>query len=152
MGKVIAAFAGTGKTHIGDKYENAIDLDLGSFRWIYDGPESLPYEQRKAMRVFSQNPDWPQNYIDAITESIDKFDLVLVSYTPEIAHLVSHNFIPGPNAWGALEARYRARGNPERFVELFRNHFQVVITMSGIQIKDEEYLEDALKREGFLPT
>jgi len=149
MGKVIAAFAGTGKSYIGGKYPKAIDLDLGSFRWIYDGDESLPYEQRKAMRMFEQNPNFPQNYIDAIIKAKENFDLVFVSNAQEISHLIDYNFIPSSTAWDTLEQRYRARKNPERFIEIFKALFDMGFT-DGIVIDDNEFLEQALIKEGLL--
>ena len=148
MGKVIAAFAGTGKSFLGEKYPNTIDLDLGSFRWVYDDCETIPYEQRKAMRVFQQNPDWPENYINAILDAKQKYDLVLVSNTPEITHLIDHSFMP--TSWTELEQRYRARNNPERFIEIFKSRFEAEKDLPATKIPEGKYLEHALIDEGWI--
>jgi len=150
MGKVIASFAGTGKTYLASKYPNIADVDLGSYRWVYDGPSHLPYEQRKAMRQFAENPKWPNNYMSAILDAKSKYDLVLVSSTPEISAIIDHNFIPGDCSWDSLEKRYRERGNPERFIELFKTYFGYAIKAKGVKMMGDEFLETALKREGLI--
>jgi len=149
QGKVVAAFPGMGKTFVAAKYKNTADLDMGEYRWVYDGDPALPYEQRKAMRPFAQNPQWPQNYVDAVVLAKQTHDIVMVSFCPEIDYLIDCNFVPSKTAWSVLESRFRARNNPERFIEITKARFENNRGV-GIEIADDEFLENALKRHKIL--
>lgn len=160
--KIIAAFAGTGKTYLAKKYPNVCaDIDMGQYRWIYDGDPALPYEQRKAMRVFRENPEFPSNYISAIENAAKTHDIVLVSFCPELEqHFQAigtpfYYFMPKQSAWGVLEQRFQARNNAPRFFEVMRFKFDHDLAYPTdkhirMEIGDDEFLEVALAREGFL--
>ena len=68
-GIIIAAFATCGKTYLGKKYKNVIDLESSSYK--YDNTEiiNIPPEERKGT-IRRKNPNWPNNYYNAIEYNI----------------------------------------------------------------------------------
>ena len=66
MGKIVAAFAGVGKSYVGSKYPNVLDLESTYFKWLENGIANLTEEERKGRKDRVLNPLWPQNYIDEI--------------------------------------------------------------------------------------
>ena len=80
-GIVIAGFATCGKSILGKKYKNVLDLESSVYRYkSYNN--KLSVEQNKGTRR-EENGDWPQNYYDAICEAINDYDVVLVQLKPE---------------------------------------------------------------------
>lgn len=163
IGKVIGAFTGTGKSFLAERYNNVIDLDLGNYRFIYDGPDDVPFEARKAMKKYDIQPEWPQNYLDAVMKSIGRYGIVLVTYCPELEHFLYskgielYYFMPKASAWGVIEKRLRARGNNEKFIEITKARFNAEVGLEGkglrkMSLDDDEFLEEALVRNGFLHT
>jgi len=67
-GIIISAFAGLGKTTLGNKYSNVIDLESTNYHWIFDIKErtTLNSEELKGIKQRQLNPEWPSNYIRAI--------------------------------------------------------------------------------------
>jgi len=160
-GKVIASFAGTGKTFLANHYTNVVDLDLGSYKFFDDIGDSIPFEERKAIKKYDISPEWPQNYLDAIMENIPKYDIVLVSYCTEVEEFLHEQgidlyyFVPESSGWEVLEKRFRERGNPERFIGICKMLFDAQAGLQSDKIKktylgDNDYLECALLRNGFL--
>ena len=78
-GIIVAGFGAIGKTTLGNKYDNIIDLESGYYRWDNTGFESIPYEKRKGKKDRPMNKDWPSNYYKAILEVAQKYDVVLTS-------------------------------------------------------------------------
>ena len=74
---VISGFSGIGKTTLAKKYKNVIDLDAAEF--VYDDSNiiHIPFEQRKGEKR-NPNKNWPNNYIRAIKDAIQRYDLILV--------------------------------------------------------------------------
>ena len=66
MGTIIAGFATCGKSILGKKYSNVIDLESSPFKNIMR--TDLPVEEQKGT-IRELNPLWPQNYYDAILEA-----------------------------------------------------------------------------------
>lgn len=75
--KVIAAFPACGKTYCFEREDEftVLDSDSSKFSWSYD-PECLASKYR--------NPDFPNNYIEYIKESIGKVDFIFVSTHEEV--------------------------------------------------------------------
>lgn len=46
-GIIVAGFGAIGKTTLGNKYDNIIDMESGYYQWDNTGVENIPYEQRK---------------------------------------------------------------------------------------------------------
>lgn len=75
MGIIIAGFATVGKSVLGKKYKNVIDLESSPFKNIMR--TDLSIEGQKGTKR-EENPLWPQNYYDAIIDAVKKYDVVLV--------------------------------------------------------------------------
>lgn len=162
MGKIIAAFAGVGKSYVGDKYNNILDLESTYYKWLEDGVAHLTEEERKGNKNRVLNPEWPQNYIAEILKQKDNYDIVLIQLShvrlknQEIFEYFDANNIeyyvarPNMSGWLAIEQRLRNRGNTEEFVGQVRDNFKIFIEefskdkYKQIIIEDGEFLEDAL--------
>ena len=72
-GIIVAGFGAIGKTTLGNKYDNIIDMESGYYRWDNTGFENIPYEQRKGKKERPENIEWPDNYYKAIIEAIKKY-------------------------------------------------------------------------------
>lgn len=49
-GIIVAGFGAIGKTTLGNKYDNVIDMESGYYQWDNTGFENIPYEQRKGKK------------------------------------------------------------------------------------------------------
>lgn len=168
MGKIIAAFAGVGKSYIGKKYSKVLDLESTYFKWLENGVAHLTEEERKGRKDRILNPLWPQNYIEEILKQKDKYDIVLIQIShkrlanEQIFKYFDKNkieyFIARPNlsGWKYVEQRLRGRGNTEEFIGQVKNNFKIFIKefskpkYNQIIIEDGKFLEDALIQEGVL--
>lgn len=81
MGILIAGFATCGKSVLGKKYKNVIDLESSSYKHVCSD-DNLTVEERKGTKR-NINDKWPQNYYDAIMIAINNYDIVLVQLKPE---------------------------------------------------------------------
>lgn len=68
-GIVVAGFGAIGKTYLGKKYKNVIDMESGNFAHINDDVLDIPIEKRKGTDIRPKNPEWPNNYFKAIIEA-----------------------------------------------------------------------------------
>lgn len=168
MGKIIAAFAGVGKSYVGKKYKNVLDLESTYYKWLEDGVSHLTEEERKGNKNRVLNPEWPYNYIDEILKQRDNYDIILIQLShprlnnEQIFKYFDENGIdyyvarPNLSGWQAIENRLRQRGNKEEFIEQVRDNFKIFIEefskakYNQIIIDDNDFLEDALIKNGFL--
>lgn len=168
MGKIIAAFAGVGKSYVGKKYENVLDLESTYYKWLEDGVAHLTEEERKGNKNRVLNPNWPQNYIEEILKQKENYDIVLIQLSharlknEKIFEYFDENnieyYVARPNltGWKYIEQRLRDRGNTEEFVGQVRDNFNIFIEefskdkYNQIVIEDGEFLEKALIDGGFL--
>lgn len=159
---IISGFAGIGKTYLGNKYEDIIDLESSDYKWIYsDEVNGMDWEKRKGLTERLFNPDWPENYINAILEAEKKYKIVLISQSVEIlAELRLRKIpfivvIPDINLKEEYIARCRKRGNNEVFIGFISDYYEYFINklMSKddpkVILKSGEYLEDVLIKEGY---
>ena len=136
MGIIIAGFATCGKSILGKKYSNVLDLESSPFKNIMRTDLSVE-EQKGTKREL--NPLWPQNYYDAILEAEKKYDIVLVQLKPEHFDYFDKNNIkyaiayPNLDNWEEVEKRCIERGNNENFIIRLKNVFV-------------PFYEDAIKR------
>ena len=168
MGKIVAAFAGVGKSYVGSKYPNVLDLESTYFKWLENGIANLTEEERKGRKDRVLNPLWPQNYIDEILKQKNNYDIILIQLShkrlknEEIFEYFDKNNIeyyvarPNLSGWKFIEQRLRDRGNTEEFVGQVKDNFKIFIKefskpkYKQIIINDGEFLEDALLKEGLL--
>lgn len=162
MGKIIAAFAGVGKSYVGKKYKNVLDLESTYYKWLEDGVSHLTEEERKGNKNRKLNPEWPQNYIDKILSEKDNYDIVLIQLSHKrlnnekiFEYFDEHSieyYVARPNitGWKYIEQRLKDRGNTEEFVMQVKDNFNVFVEefsnekYNQIIIEDGKFLEDAL--------
>lgn len=159
-GIIVAGFGAIGKTTLGNKYENIIDLESGYYKWDNSGFEHIPYEQRKGKNERPENKEWPNNYHNAVLESLDKYDIVLTSMHWHLLDFLEKNNIeyylayPTLDSEEVLEKRCYDRGNNKTFTdklkinlydwnEKIKNYHPKKLLI----IDKNEYLEDVLKKE-----
>ena len=152
---IIAGFAGIGKTTLGKKYKNVIDLDAAEY--VYDDRDlqHLSIEQRKGMNR-KPNPDWPDNYINAIKEALNIYDIILVWDRPDVLNEYEKNYFdywiiyPDKEAVKSYNVRYLNRGNSQEYVKKKMRQYKEYCTVfeqknvKKILLSKEETLEDYL--------
>lgn len=156
MGIIISGFATCGKSILGQKYKNVIDLESSPFKNIMR--TDLSVEEQKGTKR-DTNPLWPQNYYDAIRDAVKKYDIVLVQLKPEhFDYFDKHNTkysiaYPNINNWEEVEKRCIERGNNEGFIkrlkEVFIPYYEDAIKRNYAELyilNGNETLEDVLKK------
>ena len=168
FGEIIAAFAGVGKSYVGEKYDKVLDLENTYYKWLEDGVAHLTEEERKGNKNRVLNPKWPYNYIEEIIKQKDNYDIVLIQLShprlknEQIFEFFDNNVIdyyvarPNLSGWQYIENRLKNRGNKEEFIAEVRANFEIFIDefskpkYKQIIIKDNEFLEDELIENGML--
>lgn len=160
-GIIIAGFATCGKSTLGKKYRNVIDLESSNYKFNKNKFNNIPSEERKGTKR-KMNKDWPNNYYKAINEAVKKYDVVLVQLKPEHFDYFDKNNIkysiayPNINDWEEVKKKCINRGNNENFIiklkkvfipyykdSLNRNYEKLYI------INKNKTLEDCLKENNF---
>lgn len=155
---IISGFGGVGKSTLARKYKNVIDLESSAHQWIVD-PKVGNGENIKASLNREKNPDYPNNYIQAIKDAMKKYDVICVMYngTKDPNFLDQFNYVvcyPTKRAFNNhYIRRYRERGNTEEFIEVIKRYYAVCYEKSKnitnkIVLRDDETLEDALIKRG----
>ena len=158
-GIIIAGFATVGKSILGEKYGNVIDLESSTYKYKLIN-DNLPVEERKGTRR-EINSNWPQNYYNAIAEAVFNYDIILVQLKPEHfdyfdAHHIRYSIAyPDINNWDEVEKRCIERGNNAYYItrlkEVFRPYYEDVIRRKCEKfyiIASGKNLEDALLADG----
>lgn len=154
-GIVIAGFGGVGKTELAKKYKNVIDLESIFWKWQYN-ERHMNIEEYKSGNDRIPNPNFPQNYIEAIKENQKKYDIVLIAYSTIICRAVKENNVsfllcyPDKEAKDIYIERYRKRGNNECFINKNIESFEEAVDIlekrveSKIVLHGNEVLEEYL--------
>ena len=160
--KVICAFAGLGKTTVSKKYKNIYDLQSSPYRYDYTNIDKKDYEKMKLDDSRIPDPNWPNNYLCALKELMEKYDLVLVPSNPDVRELLVNNKIdflfvlPSYNYRDILFERYKRRGNNITMINSAMNDFDTYSRNQNdyeypITILDEnQSLEDLLIEFGYI--
>lgn len=160
-GIVISGFGGVGKTELSKKYSNVIDLESIFWKWYYNEDINKNVEHFKSYKNRTQNPNFPQNYIEAIKENLNKYDIVLIAYSDIICNSLKKNKIdfflcyPDKKAKDIYIERFRKRGNNKNFInkniELFEIAVEKAEKMEGqkIVLYGNETLENYLINNGY---
>ena len=157
-GIIVAGFGAIGKTTLGKKYDNVIDMESGMYQWDNTGFEHIPYELRKGKKERPKNFEWPDNYHKAVIEMTEKYDVVLTSMHWHLLDFFEENNIEYYLASEkVLEERCYARGNNKVFTDRLKINLykwnEIIKKYHPkklLIIKKDEYLEDVLKRENIL--
>lgn len=127
-GIIIAGFATCGKSVLGKKYSNVIDLESSNYKHNNINLEDVPVEARKGTKR-KVNKEWPNNYYKAIQRAIKVYDVVLVHLKPEHFDYFDKNNIkysiayPNINNWEDVKRKCINRGNNENFIRRLENVF-----------------------------
>ena len=155
-GIIISAFATCGKTYLGKKYKNVIDLESSNYKFDNSELINIPTEERKGTPR-KLNPNWPINYYKAIVEATDKYDVVLVQLKPEhFDYFDKHNIkysiaYPNLNNFDEVKSLCIERNNNEDFIirlkEVFKPYYEDSIKRDYEKLyilNDHKTLEDCL--------
>lgn len=160
--KVISVFAGLGKTTVAKKYPNVCDLRSSIYRCDYSNIKEEDYEKMKCVKTRIPNPDWPMNYVSAIKEKIEKYDIVLVPSNLDIRNLLIENnipflfILPSLDSRNVLYQRYIDRGNSPDLIHDVMGYFdtwsrkQEDYSYPIMILEKDEYLEDILLKFNIL--
>ena len=158
---IIAGFAGIGKTYLANKYKNVIDLESSKFVYDYSNMSQIDYEKLKGTKNRTLNKEFPQNYIDAIRSSIEKFDVILIWLKLEMLPLYEENSIdyiicyPSEEAFKEYKIRYIQRGNNEAWINhVTEAHTKYINALREnkhpkIVLEKGETLESYLLKQGY---
>jgi len=153
---IVAAFAGTGKTHFASYHPDiAVDLVCMPYKYILD-PQAIYNESSKANLEFEMNPEWPLNYIRAIREQpSDK--IILIPSDWKVLHLLAKENIPYYLCYPKRKSkkiykkRYKKRGNSKEFLSIFIGSWESFMESlredkngKHIKLKPKQYLSDVL--------
>ena len=165
---IIRGYPGVGKTYVGQKYDDIIDLESSDYKWIYDSKvQNMNKELRKSTNYKKLNPAWPNNYIETIKslQSSGKYKVILVAPDEEIKEELDRNnieysiCIPDISCKEEYYQRFVNRGNTQEFIDVRINKFEQRIKQLMSQphpiiiLNPKEYLEDYLIKVGIIkPT
>lgn len=158
-GTIIFAFATCGKSYLGKKYSNVIDLESIEYKHDNSDLKDIPVEKRKG--TFRKlNSKWPNNYYKAIIEAQEKYDVVLVQLKPEHfdyfdkANIEYSIAYPDLNNFEKVKERCLIRGNNDYFIkrleEVFKPYYDDSIKRKYKKmyiLKDDMTLEDCLLQD-----
>lgn len=160
-GTIIAAFATCGKTILGKKYKNVIDLESSKYKFKNNSLENIPIEARKGLNR-ERNEEWPYNYYKAIDEATRLYDIVLVQLKPEHFDYFDKNNIkysivyPDINNFDIVRERCIKRGNNEKFTqrleEVFLPYYEDCLNRNYENmyiLANDETLEDCLLKNNY---
>ncbi len=158
---IISGFGGVGKTTLAEKYKNVIDLESSKYQFIVPEMTRENCEKMKASLDRQKNSEWPENYIKAIHEASEKYDVICIRYNgakePNFLDTYGIDYIVAYPTKRAFNnhyiKRFRERGNTEEFIEVIKRYFTICYEKSKnlsnkIVLRDNETLEDALIKMG----
>ena len=161
-GIIISGFGGVGKTYLAKKYKNVVDLESSPFKYDYSNIEKLDYEKLKGEPNRIIRKDYPENYIKAIKEATEKYDIVCVRYNGDeevdfydtfgLDYIVCY---PTKSAYKTYVKRFKDRGNSKEWIEKNKKFYQIAYERcknfkgKKILLHDNETLEDALLKRNY---
>lgn len=156
---IIAAFAGTGKSMLAEKYPDKI-VDFVCMPYKYyletccDGGEAGKANPDNIMR-----DDWPYNYVDAIKEALGNGLLLLIPSEFRVLSLLREENIPyflcypQRSAKEIYHKRYLDRGNTEEFLAVFIDKWDRFLDNlekdsygQHIVLQPQQFLSDVIDR------
>lgn len=161
-GIIISGFGGIGKTMLAKKYKNVVDLESSPYKYFYDDVQDSSYESLKGNPERKRRTDYPQNYISAIKEAANKYDIVCIraNADEEIDFYEDAGFeyilcLPTRKAYEKYVDRFRERGNSDIWIEKNKTYFEIALKRyknfqgKKFLLKCGETLESALLERGY---
>jgi len=162
MAIIIAAHAGTGKSHAA-KMNSSLFTDLTYYTYRYNVPDDISYDENedsesvKASFRFPENENYPENYLEAIKEAANENKIIFIVPDPRILlHLEMENIpyvlaYPVRSAKDEYKQRFVSRGNKENFMKIFIGRWDAFIDefecdtyARHIVMQPHQYLSDIL--------
>lgn len=153
---IISGFSCLGKTYLGKKYDNVLDLEASDYKWIYYDKElAKDVEKRKGITNRIVNPDYPENYLSALLENINNYSIILITPEKRIREELMQRCIPYLVAYPTnpefLVDRAIERRNNLHFAQgLKKSYIQWYPEEKVLWVKENEYLEDTLRKENII--
>lgn len=125
---VIAAFAGTGKSYFAENVAEAKDFPVMPYKYINlekDDPSKEEAEKSKADPSYDLNPEWPDNYIRAVSNQCHDYRYFIIPSDKSVLRglqLLQIPYVlvyPGQEAKEEYRNRFVNRGNSEDFLNIF---------------------------------
>lgn len=157
--KIIAAFAGTGKTYCAKKHENVLDFDYLFLKFSYEDEllKTKKFEELKGIKKGrSLNPQWPQNFITQLFENMQKYDVILIPANDEILSYLEENKLDYILCYPKVECksiymkRYLDRGTNQEWIQNMDKNFEEYVNgfdllkCKKMILEQDETLEDKL--------
>ena len=127
---IIAGYGAIGKTYLGKKYKNIVDLEASKYRYFIDNLTEDEIEKYKGTfaKYRTPNPDWPNNYFKAINSSLKHYDVILTSLHEEVLQFLAQNYpdyfiaFPTKKAMKQIIQRSKARGNSKDYIKSVKKY------------------------------
>lgn len=157
---IIAAFSGVGKTYFCNQVEDSKDFVCMPYKYFLPNITCSPLEGEKvkADRSLEINLEYPQNYINALLENMNKYKYLVIPSDSRVLKGIEDQSIPyilcypETNAKEEYRKRYQQRGNTDDFIDVFIgswNDFMEYLRKDkyGVHVvlNEKEYLLDAKK-------
>lgn len=153
MGIFVYAFTAAGKSTLAKKYKNVIDMESTLYKYICEHED----EKSKGRDDRTLNPDWPQNYFEALERVKDSYDYILISDNICDSWLKENNIVyyqvyPSEDLLDEYVERVRSRGNNQTFINYLVVNWKEWVqgckndnyASKHIELKSGQYLSDVL--------
>jgi hypothetical protein len=162
---LIASFAAMGKTTFAKQHPD-IALDIESIHYARNYIKQHPNDEiAKGDKIWTDNPHYPDNYINEVLDNIGKYKVIFLTLGQSILSELDKRDLkytilyPGPNRKQQILVDSRKRGNNEEFVDFLdallstpehrleferfqHEHFEI--------IDDDTYMKDYLIENYYL--
>lgn len=153
MGVFVYCYTATGKSTVGRKYSNVIDMESTLFKYVNTKAEN---EQDKGT-IREIDKDYPANYFDALMSVKDKYDYILISDSICNEWLKKYGF-PYWQVYPSIELkdeylqRMKERGNNADFINYQEKLWEIWVNgckndkhaEKHIELKSGQHVEDVL--------
>jgi len=125
---IIAAYAGCGKSTFAQMNDMSLDFHCLPYKYYLDEDNDRS-EAGKANPDNEMRPEWPENYVHAIKDVMDKYEYILIPSDFRVLALLQAEKIPYTLIYPCRDskeeyhARYIKRGNTENFLSIFYEHW-----------------------------
>ena len=151
--KIVAGFPATGKSFIFNNQGclsglKILDSDSSDFSWVKD---------KQGYNTDIRNPNFPNNYIEHIKESIGKVDIIFISSHDVVQKSLKDNNIeyimiyPDISLKEEWIYRFKSRGNNDNFIRFISSNWEKFIKdiesnsfHTKIKLNEGEFIWDYL--------